>query len=401
MTTTPPRARALRVSRAFVAAGIAALAIATMLLASCGGGVGTGGTGSFGSAPVSGFGSIFVGGIEFDDSKATVFDDDGVALAAGDTQVRLGMIGEVEGGAVAQGSSGLTAVASSVHLSRLVVGPVAAIDLVGRTLTVLGQTLQINGSTVFDAAMTTGLAALRIGDAVSVHALADAAGRPVATRIEPATPGEAWRLRGYVSGMNSQTKRFTIGAVTLNYSTAAGVPTDLADQQFVHVKLAGVGAGGVLQVGGFLPASAAPTDAAKVLAEGVVAALAPGAALRFGALAVDIRNAAVVPAPAALVAGAQAQIEGHLQGGVLVADKVTVLTAQAADRRSYQLAGTVGSLNAVAQTFVVRNVRVDYSAAHFANGSAAALATPNVSVHVQGSLSADGTRLQAQTVSFP
>lgn len=40
------------------------------LLAACGGGVGTGGTGSYGAAPVAGYGSIFVGGIEFDTAHA-------------------------------------------------------------------------------------------------------------------------------------------------------------------------------------------------------------------------------------------------------------------------------------------------------------------------------------------
>lgn len=384
-----------------LAAGLSLAWLAAALLASCGGGVGTGGTGSFGSAPVSGYGSIFVGGVEFDDSRATVLDDDGVPLPADGRQVRLGMIAEVEGGSVTDGPTGPVAVASTVHLARLVVGPVAAVDSAGRTLTVLGQTLQINGSTVFDAALHGGLAGLHAGDAVSVHALADAAGHPVATRIEPAAPGQAWRLRGFVAALNPQAKRFAIGSATLDYSAAVDVPADLAEQRFVQVGLAGADAAGVLQVGRFLPASAAPADSARVATEGVVAALSPGAGFRIGALAVDIRGATVSPSPAALVAGAQVQLGGRLQGGTLVADTVTVLTAQDADRRSYRLAGSVGSLNAAGQTFTVRDVGVDYRAAHFVNGTAATLAAPNVTVHVQGALSADGTQVQAAQVSFP
>jgi len=383
-----------------VAAGLT-LAVLVAIVASCGGGVGTGGTGSFGSAPVSGFGSIFVGGVEFDDSRAAVFDDEGAALPTGGTPIRLGMIAEVEGSAVTIGPAGPMAVASTVHIARLAVGPAANVDIPGHALTVLGQTLQVNGSTVFDPTLHGGLAGLHAGDTVSVHALADAAGRPVATRIEPAAPGEAWRLRGFVSALNTQAKRFAIGTATLDYGTASNVPADLADQQFVQVRLAGVGAGGVLQVNSFLPASAAPSDSASVVTEGVVAALTPGAAFRIGALAIDITGAVVLPGPAALVSGAQAQVEGRLQARTLVADKVTVLTTQAVDQRSYQLAGTVSALNAVNQTFVVRNVSVDYSTAHFANGSAATLANPNVSVHLQGSLSADGTMVQAKQISFP
>src|SRR3954451_19990538 len=43
---------------------LAAVGIA-WLIVSCGGGVGTGGTGSFASGPISGFGSIVVDGVDF------------------------------------------------------------------------------------------------------------------------------------------------------------------------------------------------------------------------------------------------------------------------------------------------------------------------------------------------
>ncbi|MGE5115419.1 MAG: hypothetical protein ACM3N6_02890, partial [Betaproteobacteria bacterium] len=75
MTTNLLRSTLSRPLRAGLLALLVALAGAGLV--SCGGGVGTGGTGSYGSGPVSGFGSIFVGDIEFDDSAAAIVDDDG------------------------------------------------------------------------------------------------------------------------------------------------------------------------------------------------------------------------------------------------------------------------------------------------------------------------------------
>jgi hypothetical protein len=367
--------------------------VVAALLVGCGGGVGTGGTGSYGSAPIDGFGSIFVGGIEFDTAQAPVLDDDGLP---GDADaLRLGMTVEVEGGAVA----GAAATASSVRIARAVVGPVAATDVGARSLSVLGQTVQVNGSTVFDPGLRGGLAALRDGDVVAVSALADAGGHLLATRIAPAAAGEPWRLRGSVAGLDSAAKRFRIGAATLDYAGAAQLPAALADGQLVNLKLSGGTAAGVLAVAAFGPVSAVPTDAADAQLEGLVAGPASSGRFRVGAVEVDAGHASIEPSTAALVAGAQAQIAGRLQGGTLVATRVTLLTAQQAERRLYRLAGAIDSVDAAAASLVVRNTSVDFSGARFVNGSAAALAA-GVTVRVQGMLSSDGTQLRATQIDF-
>jgi hypothetical protein len=396
-SNTDPR----RTHRGLLLAGIALIALAAILLSSCGGGVGSGGTGSFGSAPVSGLGSVFVGGIEFDDSHATVLDDDGMALTASTPPVRLGMTVDVQGGDVVQGPNGPSASASTIQLARLAVGPVTSSDIAGHTLTVLGQVLQINGSTVFDAAIQGGLAGLRPGDSVSVYALADALGEPVATRIEPASPSAPSRLRGFAANVNTQARRLAIGSAQLDYSAAANTPADLATGRFVHVKISGATPSGVLQVGAFLPATRAPGEATQAVGEGVVAAPIPGVSFRLGALIVDVHGAIISPPGSVLSAGEQVQVQGRLQDGTLVADTVTVTAPEASGKRSYQLVGAPSALDATAQTFVVRGVGVDYGAAQFVNGTVALLAAPNVTVHVQGTLSPDGTRVQARTVVFP
>lgn len=57
----------------------------------------------------------------------------------------------------------------------MVLGPVDTIDAATGTLTVLGQRVQVRGSTVFGTPLRGGLYSLRAGDVVAVYAYADAA----------------------------------------------------------------------------------------------------------------------------------------------------------------------------------------------------------------------------------
>jgi hypothetical protein len=364
-------------------------------IAGCG--VGTGGTGAFGSAPVNGFGSIFVGGIEFDDRSAVVINDDGAPVSRDGNELRLGMMADVDGATPVTGPNGPASPATSVRLTRAVVGPVTATDVGRRTLTVLGQTVVINGSTAFDGTLHGGLAALKAGDWVSVYGLAGSSGQTVATRVEPALGGEAWRLRGAIAGLDANAKRFGIGAAALDYSSAADVPATLANGQWVHLKLNGTSVGGVLGVAAFGPLPAPPADAAHVEVEGLIAVPTVQGLFRIGAIGIDASVATIDPAPAALIAGAHAEVKGRLEAGVLVADTIKLLTAQQAESRSYQVIGTIGGLSVT--DFVVRGVAVDASAATYANGSAAQLAN-GVKVHVQGALSSDGTVVRAARITF-
>jgi hypothetical protein len=60
-------------------------------VAACGGdslvaGVGSGGTGSFASGPISGFASVIVNGIRYDNSQARVIDADGTVRSPADAR---------------------------------------------------------------------------------------------------------------------------------------------------------------------------------------------------------------------------------------------------------------------------------------------------------------------------
>src|SRR5690242_7106261 len=87
------------------------LAAAAALLSGCGGGGDAGSAmsspaaqSSFAAGAISGFGSVIVNGVRFDDSKARISDD--VGNAAASSSLRLGMQVEIHGGAVNDDGTG-------------------------------------------------------------------------------------------------------------------------------------------------------------------------------------------------------------------------------------------------------------------------------------------------------
>ena len=68
--------------------------LAALTIAACGGGsdsaaVGSGGTGSFSVGTITGFGSVFVNGQRYDDSSASVSDEDGPRSRTDDGALRI------------------------------------------------------------------------------------------------------------------------------------------------------------------------------------------------------------------------------------------------------------------------------------------------------------------------
>ena len=161
----------------------------SLFLVACGGGVESGGTGgnataSYVSGPITGFGSVIVGGVRFDDSTAAVSDADGGSRSRDD--LKLGMTINVRGTPIAgDGSSSAT----SIVVGSAIVGPVSVINVGAATLTVLGQPVDVLATTVFDESLGGGIAALSIGDVIEVYALLDTATqRYSATRTPTARP---------------------------------------------------------------------------------------------------------------------------------------------------------------------------------------------------------------------
>jgi hypothetical protein len=105
---------------------------------------------------------------------------------------------------------------------------------------VLGQTIIINGDTVFDDSVTTqSLEGLLVDDVIEVSGFVNGAGEIVATYVEFNTPGGEYELVGIVSNLDSINLTFNIGTQSVEYSGATFEDFDtavIANDDQVEVK---------------------------------------------------------------------------------------------------------------------------------------------------------------------
>ena len=380
--------------------GLRAL-LAALALAGCGGGVDSGGTGataSFVSGPITGFGSVFVNGVHFDDTSAAVTDADGAPHSADD--LRLGMTTEIRGSAITTDANGANVgVASSIVFGSELLGPLDRIDAATQ-LVVLGQIVDLSAATVFDdVSLSGGLASLAPGDVLEVYALLDTAtGHYAATRIERKSAVTAYRLRGAVSGLDTSAKTFSIGADTISFAALSGpTPPALANGAIVRARLQTTPVAGVWALASLADGVQQPRNLDQVRIEGLINAFASNAQFSVNGVAVDASGA---QPPAGLGLGVRVEVDGTASGATLVASQVKIETQSEVDGQQFELRGPITSVDAAGASFVLRGVTVSYSGAtDFRNGSAASLAA-SVNVEARGTLSSDGTRLDAVRVTF-
>ena len=386
------------------------LLVATSLAVGCGGGdsgVGAGGTGSplsFSQGPITGFGSIIVNGVHFDDSGASVVDDDGNALS--NTQsLRLGTVVDVQGGSVVDGATAATA----IHVHVDLVGPVtAAWDAGTGRLAVLGQPVRVLSTTALDG-FSGGAAAIPVGSVVAVSSLYDkATGVYVATRIDPAPGAVRFAIRGATTAVDTTARTFTIGTAVFSYGSLAP-PTPFAAGQTLRAVLATtVDGSGRWVVTAFGQALTALPDGRRGGLQGVVSSAADATHFVVNGVSVDASGATVTPAGTAIAVQSRVEVHGSVVAGVLVATSVEVDASDdgqddhggpgGGDR--FQITGAVLSLDTVHQTLTMRGpTTISYATASFSSGTSADLAVGK-RVEVKGNLSADGSRVVATQVKF-
>lgn len=412
MTTKPfrptptgsARAALAEPSRRQLLLGAASLGAASLLGACGGGGEGSADDGSaaassFTSGPIAGFGSVIVGGVRFDDTLALIVDEDGNRATRGD--LKLGCVIDVDAHTINRAE--MRAVALRIALGGALVGPVSAVDLAAATMTLLGQTVLVTTSTVFDEAITGGLAGVAVGSVYEVHGLYDNANqRFLATRVAPRTGATEYRLRGVVSELDTTARTFRIGSELVNYAGVpnADVPTTLANGQFVRVLLQ------TTQVNGAWVAirlrhsvrTFEPRPQAHV--EGVITAFTSVQSFQVNGLAVDAANAAFPDGTAGVVLGARVEVEGALVGGVLVASKVEIEERRDRGRRVLEFQGQMSRLDTTAKTFALRGLTIWYGGSvEYRGGTEATLADGRL-VEVRGVISADHTRIEARRIEF-
>ena len=212
-------------------------------LAACGGGegvIGSGGTGSpLGVAvgTVNGFGSVVVDGQSFDDRSATVVTEVAPGVDA-NAEAKLG-----DRVAVEYETPGI---ARAVRVEAALVASIDSVSAPGR-FSVLGQVVTVNTDGALGPVTQFGggylqPADLRAGDAVAVPGLIVRQGAEVqiqATRVDKlATLPDYLRVRGVVGGLRSgATPGFALGGLTVDSADATVLPAGvaLADGQTVTV----------------------------------------------------------------------------------------------------------------------------------------------------------------------
>jgi hypothetical protein len=382
---------------------------ATALLAACGGG---GDASPDAAAPtevaadytqgvITGFGSVIVGGVRYDDANALVSDDDDNRRDR--SLLKLGMVVQVDGSAVDRALG--TARALRIRFGSEVLGPVGTIDTAAATVEVLGQTVLVTTSTVFDESLAGGLAAITTGDVLEVHGILDPANsRIVATRIELEDSALAYRLRGVISALDTTAKTFRIGDELISYSgllSADILPSLLVNGQVVRVLLQTTQVNGawvatrlvpgVRLIDGSLP---------DAHVEGVITSFTSTSQFAVNGLAVDASNAAFPDGRDAIALGARVEVTGTVTDGVLVATKVEVEDRRDNGRRALELHGALSNLDTAAKTFALRGVTVWYGGTVlWKDGTEASLANGQ-SIEAKGVLSADRTRLEALLIDF-
>jgi Domain of unknown function (DUF5666) len=393
---------AIAFSRRQAAALLVALSAAA--LTACGGGGDAAGgpaptetATAYAAGPISGFGSVIVNGIRYDDSTASVTDDDDSGRSR--DQLKLGMMVEIDGNGIDRGRA--VGRALRIRFGSEIVGPVSSVG--ANSLVVLGQTVVVSATTVFDDDLPGGLAALTAGSVIEVHARFDAAtGAYTATRIEPRTGALTYKLRGVIANLDTAAKTFTLGGEVINYAgvAAADRPAALTNGMIVRVRLQTTQVAGQWVAVTLRHGVRKVEDREEAHLRGTVTAFTSATDFEVNGLKVNAASAAFPDGSAGIALGAEVEVEGKVVDGVLVASKVELEDHHVGERHRFELHGQISALDKTAKAFVLRGVKVSYAGTvQYKDGSEASLAD-GVKVEVKGVPSADGTGLVASTIEF-
>ena len=386
-------------ARGWRAPAAAALALAA-LIAGCGGSVGVGGTGSYSSGPIDGFGSIFVGGIEFDDSRAAVVDEDGAASTR--DALRLGMSAEVDSEAIGGTDAAPTAVATRIRTIAELIGIASHIDTANGTLVVFDQTVQVvEGATAFDPALANGLASVADGTPVVISASFDAAAnRYLATRVAPLGGLPAYyQARGTVQDLDIAARHFRIGTALFAYE---GSPPLLADGAYLRVRAATTPVAGRWTVIDIAAGARELPDLDRVKLRGAITRFVSATDFSLNGQPVDARTAQRIGPPGDLALGEPVVVDGSVVDGIIVAKTVRLdRRGGTGDQGSVELKGQIESIDTTAQTFVVRGTTVFYggNGVQFSGGASTELAVGRA-IKVRGVVAGQSSRVTARRISF-
>lgn len=337
---------------------------------------------------------VAVNEVQFNKETTEVLDDDDQPTTV--EALKLGMQVEIEASAVNRNTG--EARAGRVAFGSAVVGAVESVDVAASQVKVLGQTIQVSDSTVFEG-IAGGLAAVTVGSFVDVHGLLDAAtGVTSATRVELRQAVNFFRLRGVVSQANVANNTLLVGGQLVSVARLRGLRgLAQANGRVVRAVLEKQPVNGQLVARAIQLDRRFVADGRAVEIESIVTQFTSSAAFKLSDLTVNASKATFVN-QADLRVGARAEVRGALVGGVLAATNVEV---RARGQRNVRVQGAVNNLNAAARTFRVRGVTIEFGGAGvvFAGGNANNLVN-GANVLVTGRVTANGTRVAAQRIQI-
>ena len=352
-----------------------------MAVSGCGGGSvlglsvpGTGGTGIVAQGPITGFGSVILNGIKFDDNAASVTLD---GLAALPADLRLGMAATVQG---QRGSTSTSAFAQQIQVWSVAQGGVTQIN--GNQLSVAGMTLQAGVNTVCDG--FTSVAALSPGQAVK------------AWGTQATADGTAWNLSRLALVASATVVTTGLLSVTddgyyVNFFLLTGsLPAGLKAGQLVRVQ--GTTAGAGLQVASVVVLSAASggLQTGDVNLDGVITAVNSSTSFSIGSTRVNMASATLTPSNLQISVGVHVQVQGFWQNGQVMAETVALDNDDA--QIIMQMQAPIQQFTSIA-SFVVRNQLCDGSALSGIDQGTLARLAVGVVVSVQGYVSGNTLNL--------
>jgi len=393
----------------------ATCAISTAVLWGCGGGGSSSPSQTTATTPpsatiasvdgtITGFGSVIIDGVRFDDSATKVAianSADATAATLGDLHTGMRVQGELKDG-----------VLQNLVVNFALVGTVGTVDATAGTLTVFGQTIKTTTTgqlpTVFEG--FSALAQLAVGDLVKVSGTVASDGSITATRIERrAKDGtEVFRVSGAVQSIDATAKTFTLvgnSSVTVNYAAAKLLPTGAVIENGKLVSVVATAAPASSSGKNVLTASVVEVKARKLADSsdttvgGPISDFTSLASLRIGDVLVDASSATLKEGTLAadVANGAQAQAHGTIKDGTMKADWLRVFKNDTAIKA--MLVGQITDYVSLGN-FTLRGTVVDASAARFTKGTAADVAA-GAWVQVTGQLTTAGVKATEIAVQTP
>ncbi len=393
----------------------ATCAISTAVLWGCGGGGSSSPSQTTATTPpsatiasvdgtITGFGSVIIDGVRFDDSATKVAianSADATAATLGDLHTGMRVQGELKDG-----------VLQNLVVNFALVGTVGTVDATAGTLTVFGQTIKTTTTgqlpTVFEG--FSALAQLAVGDLVKVSGTVASDGSITATRIERrAKDGtEVFRVSGAVQSIDATAKTFMLvgnSSVTVNYAAAKLLPTGAVIENGKLVSVVATAAPASSSGKNVLTASVVEVKARKLADSsdttvgGPISDFTSLASLRIGDVLVDASSATLKEGTLAadVANGAQAQAHGTIKDGTMKADWLRVFKNDTAIKA--MLVGQITDYVSLGN-FTLRGTVVDASAARFTKGTAADVAA-GAWVQVTGQLTTAGVKATEIAVQTP